>query len=473
MSSAHIRHGQLFGTLALILGFAIWSPTGKLDEFPKYWWDEAFTVEIARTFNELGVFDLTVAPSTPSGIAIALNANGFPLSLPLAMLFRFTDVSVVAARIMMLGWMLAFVGTSYWLFSRYLGHWNTLAGLLLVGSFAPFYANGRTATGDIPGLLFFVLALYAFTRERFLLTGVLTALALVTKTSSFHIAPVAVGMAMLFVYGRKSFRPLALYILGGASIALLWLWLLLPSFSWESLAPAIQFFQNPTHKSSLLSLGLAHPSLLLTQALMLVLGLGALTVFTLRKNPPFPRSLSVTLLCYGVLQTLVYVRSPGWSRYLLPVEFFLLLLLPVVLQRLALVRAPQFPRKITSLTLLAIISLFSLHYQFASDIFPRASRSEASQIIMAELAKDPASTIGFIDDPVTASFIPGNRKYQYVRVGGDTYAGSSLLASPLSKKPTYLVGSLSGDLKDYDSVITTPDLVLWKLRPSVLPEQNN
>ena len=68
----------------LTLFFSLWSPHESFIATPKYWWDEAFTVETARTFSETGRLDFTVAPNTPSDKAIALNANGFPMSI-----FRF------------------------------------------------------------------------------------------------------------------------------------------------------------------------------------------------------------------------------------------------------------------------------------------------------------------------------------------------------------------------------------------------
>lgn len=466
-----VRAAQLFGVCALVIGFAVWSPTGKFDEFPKYWWDESFTVEIARTFNELGVFDLTVAPNTPSGIAIALNANGFPLSFPLALLFRITGVSVAAARIMMLGWLVLLIAASYALGKRYIGHVHTIAGLILVGTFASFYANGRTATGDIPGLFFFILSLITFTRERFFATGILVALALVTKTSSFHVAPIAVGFALIFTYGRRSFRPLMSYILGGLLVALSWLWILLPSFSWEALAPAIAFFQYPTHKPSLLTLAANDPSLLLNNALILVTILSALLIFAFRKQTSLPRALTLTITFYSVLQILVYLRSPGWSRYLLPVEFLLLLFLPFALQEISRHLAPANIRKHIALTLTILIAItFSLHYQFASDIFPRKSRDESVQIINELLSKYPDSTIGFIDDPVTASLIPGDRKYQYLRIGGDTYGGDISYFTNKMISPTYLnlvPSDLNNDYNELDS--PTLDTMLWQKNYSFSP----
>jgi len=464
MHTTHIQRGQLFGVFALLVGFAIWSPTGKLDEFPKYWWDEAFTVETARTFNEIGVFDMTVAPNTPSGIALALNANGFPLSFPLALLFRLTGVSVVAARLMMLGWMILLFGITYYLFKRYIGHDKTIAGLVIVATFASLYANGRTATGDIPGLLLFVLALVTLSREHYFTTGILTALALVTKTSSFHIAPIAIGLAILFSCGRHSAYPLMRYIFGGLCIALFWLWLLLPTFSWQSLSPAVEFFLSPTHKPALFLLVLKNPTILFNQSLLLVAGLSTMTYIALRKQTYFPRRTALALMCYTMLQIIVYLRSPGWSRYLFPVEFLLLLLLPLTLSILVDRYAPVRAQKTLALLLpISIAIIFSLHYQFFSNIFPRKNRDEAVRTITETLHKVPNSTIGFIDDPVTASLIPGDRKYQYIRIGGNTYAGSLSSLTDAENSPTFINSSsnIAGSNR-YMLELRTTEVTLWR-----------
>lgn len=474
MNTLTIQRAQLFGICALLIGFAIWSPTGKFDEFPKYWWDEAFTIEIAQTFNELGVFDLTVAPHKPSNIAIAVNANGFPLSYSLALLFRLTGTSVTAARILMVGWMLLLFFISYFFFKKYLGHEKTLSGLLLIATFASFYANGRTATGDVPGLVFFTLALYALTRKHFFITGILTALALVTKTSSFHVAPIAIGLAIIFSEETGKTHSFVRYIFGGLLVAFFWLWLLLPTLSMDALTPAIDFFKNPTHKPSLISLAFTHPRLLITQSFLLVIGLGAYIIASLRSTSPLPRTLNVALVTYGILQTLVYLRSPGWSRYLLSIEFFLLLILPYAissfLHRISPLRSQKLSAALLPMTLAVI---FSIHYQFASDIFPRKSRDGTVTLIRNELNNNPQSTIGFIDDPVTASLISGNRKYQYIRVGGNTYAGENFSIN--KNLPDYLSGaspSTTDLLLYYDPLISSPDLLLWKLKSSPRAQNN-
>jgi len=446
----------------------VWSPTGTLIEFPKYWWDESFAVEAARTFNEIGKVDITVAPLTPSHIAIVLNSNGFPLSLPLALLYRFTGVSLLATRIMMIVWMLLLFVVLYQFLKRHIGHDFAIRGLLLLACFAPLYGNGRTATGDVPGLLFFVLTLMALSKERYFASGALAGLALVSKTSSYHVAPIAIGLAILYAQGKQGVRPLMRYITGGSLVALFWLWLLLPSFSWSAIAPAMAFFQYPTHKPSIISLAIHNPFVLFNSAFVFVVIAGALLYFGLRKTPPLSKRVTAALTIYALLQTVVYLRSAGWSRYLLSVECLAILLLPLTLARLSQMYVVDHKRNAALVgSLMLIAGVFSIHYQFFSNIFISNSRDGAVATIMETLDATPGSTVGFVNDPITASLIPGDRKYQYLRLGGNTYAGSPDFFINPKTRPTYITYPIDTKLfptlnNAYTLVKKTPEIQIWK-----------
>src|SRR3989338_9134521 len=125
----------------LTLFFSLWSPQESFIATPKYWWDEAFTVETARTFSETGRLDFTVAPNTPSDKAIALNANGFPMRIPLAGVFSVFGVGVTQARIYMIVWIFLVVSLTYLFLKRFFDTPTALLGTLLVATFSSFYAN--------------------------------------------------------------------------------------------------------------------------------------------------------------------------------------------------------------------------------------------------------------------------------------------------------------------------------------------
>ena len=144
---------------------SLWSPKGDFTATPKYWWDESFTIEIARTILETGKIDVTVAPNTPSHSALTVNANGFPLSLPLAGFFHLFGIGLFQARIYMIIWILATVTLLFFFLRDLFGAPLALSGTLLVATFASFYANGRTATGDIQGFFFLITGLWIIVRK--------------------------------------------------------------------------------------------------------------------------------------------------------------------------------------------------------------------------------------------------------------------------------------------------------------------
>ena len=161
-----MKNKSLWILLLGMLFLATWSPTGTFVEFPKYWHDEAFALEQARTFLELGRLDFTVAPYKPSGMAIAMSANGPPLSIPLAGVFSLFGIGLLQARVYMLFWLVAVTIAVYLFLKKTFDTPSAVVGTLLMATFASFYANGRTATGDIPGLFFAVTALYFFVHKQ-------------------------------------------------------------------------------------------------------------------------------------------------------------------------------------------------------------------------------------------------------------------------------------------------------------------
>ncbi|MEK9166359.1 MAG: glycosyltransferase family 39 protein, partial [Patescibacteria group bacterium] len=143
---------------AIALSFSLWSPLGDFIATPKFWRDEAIPFEIARTFSELGKLDVVVAPGQVDGRPYLTHATGFPLTIPLAGVFEVFGGGVRQARIFMIAWILAAIWFLIFFLRTFWGEREAFAGALLISTFAPFYANGRTFTGEIPGFLFLLVS---------------------------------------------------------------------------------------------------------------------------------------------------------------------------------------------------------------------------------------------------------------------------------------------------------------------------
>jgi hypothetical protein len=442
-----------------VLFLSVWSPTGNFVEFPKYWWDEAFSIEQARTLIELGRLDMTIAPNTPSAKAITFSSNGPPLSLPLAGIFSLFGIGIFQARVYMLFWIIATIIAIYIFLKKTFNTQSAIAGTLLVATFASFYANGRTATGDIPGLFFFITALYVFIHKRnYFWSGVLFALTAITKTSVFHMALPAAGIALLYTEGKNFFSPAFRFGLGALIIILAWFALLLPyPYSLSDITPLIEFYRNPTHKLSVLEQFTNNiPAILYSSTIIYFAAITIVILYALWKiknELPSPQRITyLFFVFYAFLQTIVFLRSPGWLRYLIAFEVFALALLYPSLHAIA-------PFKKISSGMIGLLALFQLtHYLFYSDILPRADITPHVTAINQLLEENPGSAIGFVDNPMLAAFIPGSRKYQYIRVGGDTYIGIPFENFPFTSRPVFLEKPADG----YEPIPLADESVIYR-----------
>ena len=434
-----MKNKSLWILLLGMLFLATWSPTGTFVEFPKYWHDEAFALEQARTFLELGRLDFTVAPYKPSGMAIAMSANGPPLSIPLAGVFSLFGIGLLQARVYMLFWLVAVTIAVYLFLKKTFDTPSAVVGTLLMATFASFYANGRTATGDIPGLFFAVTALYFFVhKQQYAWRGIFFALAAVTKTSAFHMALPAAGIALLFFERNRFFLPAIRFGMGALLIICLWFLILLPyPYSFSEFTPLIEFYKNPTHKASLLeqfSGGIPSPLFSSTIGYFSVLASILLLAFfkNRRAIPDTQKRIYVFIAIYAVLQTIVFLRSPGWLRYLVPLEIFILMLLFPALSTLA-------SSKKISYALAGLLIGFQLtHYLFFSNILSRPDSTPHAVVLNQLLNENSGSTIGFVDNLMVSAFIPSSKKFHYIYLGGSTYAGAHPFTLPEEQWPDFM-----------------------------------
>lgn len=425
--------------LLAVLFLATWSPTGTFVEFPKYWHDEAFALEQARTFLELGRLDFTVMPNTPSGMAIALSANGPPVSIPLAGVFYLFGIGILQARIYMLFWLAAVTIAVYLFLKKTFDTSSAVAGTLFMATFASFYANGRTATGDIPGLFFCIIALYFFVhKKQYVWSGIFFALAAVTKTSAFHMALPAAGIAILFFEKKQFLLPAIRFSMGAFLVILLWFLVLLPyPYSFSGFTPLIEFYKNPTHKASLLeqfSGGIPPLFFSSTIGYFSLLALVVLVAFFKNRHAlsDAQKRVYVFVALYAALQAIVFLRSPGWLRYLVALEIFILLLLFPAFSVLA-------PSKKISYLLAGLLALFQgTHYLFFSNMLPRPDITPHAAALNQLLDDNPGSTIGFVDNLMVSALIPSSRKFHYIYIGGSTYAGTHPLALPQKEWPDFM-----------------------------------
>lgn len=434
----------LCGLSVLALLFATWSPLDSFVATPKFWRDEAIPFEIARTFVELGSLDVVVTPGDVDGRPYLTHATGFPVTIPLAGVFAIFGISVEHARLYMIGWILATLFVTFFVARSFFGMPSAILASLLLATFAPFYANGRTMTGEIPGFLFLLVGLYfLYKRNSLVVGGVYVALAAVSKPSMYLLIIPVLGVEFFVQYTSRCIPKLIQIGLGTLPIMLLWIFLIVPTpFSQMHWSSMIELYRHPFNEESLLSkMPGAFIRTVFHTTILYIFLLASIVIYG-AKHHAFvsagERFFRFSWL-FGIASGVYYLRSPGWLRYLLGIELLLLILLPVALF-IILRRSRAMPVLIVWLLVLVQAVIF---FSF-SDIRSSTSSLEAAAFLAHELDVHPGATVGVVYDPPVAALVDPWRKYQIATIGGKETYGTHPLSLKTHMLPTYIIGYTEG-----------------------------
>ncbi|MFQ3633985.1 ArnT family glycosyltransferase, partial [Roseiflexus sp.] len=175
------------GLFVLLLLAGLWNLEG-----PEFWWDEGWTLSVARTFVERGHYGrLLDGQLAPNG----LEASPI-VTLPIALSFQIFGVGLWQGRLVSLICAAAAVALIFLLAARAYNNtvaWGTVGVLLLLSAHPQLNALliGRQVLGEMPMLLFLTggyLCLDAALRNRVLWivpASVLWSLALMAKAQTF------------------------------------------------------------------------------------------------------------------------------------------------------------------------------------------------------------------------------------------------------------------------------------------------
>ncbi len=433
---------QRFGLgaiLVITVVFAFYSPSGSIVSTPSFWRDEAIPFEISRTFIELGKLDVVVAPGVVDGRPYLTHASGFPLTVPLAGFMSVLGIGVLQARVFMIIWVIATIVLLFFILREFLGFQAATAGALLVATFASFYANGRTMTGEIPGLFFLLLALlFLYRYGNYYLGGFLLALCAVTKPSMYLLVFPVVTLEFLFFQRPQPIRYLWRVAVGALPVILLWIWIILPHpFTYESWQDLFYLYRNPFHSHTVLT---EFPKFLIpfllhstTLYFSLLAGVIASAWYFGAYKGSTHRLLGFVFF-YAAASVVYFLRSPGWFRFLLASQVLILsVAYPALVHWSRKMRIPSVA------VVFCLVALQVVQYFFLSNI-PSGSKSpETGDFINTRLLTTSTSTVGFIYMPSVAPLIPSHRRYQVSTIGGDQEYGRNPLALPEKDLPTYIM----------------------------------
>jgi hypothetical protein len=134
----------------------------NLEGFPPLWWDEGWTLTVARNWVERGHYGrLLAGEPTPSGLEAA-----FPITALVGLSFHLLGVGIWQGRLIGLVFMVGALGMMYYLALRLYDHRVAISTLGVVLLMSPHPAThplymGRQVLAEIPAV-FYLLAGYAF-----------------------------------------------------------------------------------------------------------------------------------------------------------------------------------------------------------------------------------------------------------------------------------------------------------------------
>ncbi|KKW43420.1 MAG: hypothetical protein UY97_C0007G0014 [Parcubacteria group bacterium GW2011_GWB1_57_6] len=390
-----------------------------LFDSPETWMDEGLIIQSAVGLLHTGEAALPVAPGIfePAWYI----TTGFPLTLPLAAAFAFFGVSLEAARLVMLAFLLCFYAVLFLYARRAIGGTAAWFGFFLLVFFAPIYGNGRNVLGEIPGLLFMLLAflplLYGgeLTRTKVLCIGAGAGLAVATKPIFILFLPALLVTALLH---RREFSLRTAFPFGALGVAVpLIVWFFL-QFDGVGISQVLAIYANP-HAVDIKSAIAANVHRLFAEGqplyffMALVAWCASYAVRRIRREAvSFAEE---SLLFFSVFVAFAYLRTAGYYRYFFPAQIFVLLYLPQSVLYLARGRARMVSLAVIAcLCGLVLFQAYETAFRSWTAVHYNSTRTETLARYVAGL---PAKAKIFVyQAPEAVPFLSGRAVYQYAEI---------------------------------------------------------
>lgn len=412
--------------IAVVIGvsFAFY----RLSEAPGIWYDEGFYTQVAMNFAERGAEGLQVAPG--EFISAKDVTVGYPLLAPVALSYKLFGVGVLSGRVVMALFIIAFLAAAYafarMLYGPRLAAWS----VLLLATFPQLYGNGKSVLGEVPGMLFVLLALCSvFYLERsaykkifpYIALGLTTGLAVATKPI-FILLPVA--LVITFIIRRRHITVHLVGVAWGAAafLAIVGVWIYLQFGTGDSLSFVLNYYLNPYDVSIGTTL-VQNLRLFVTEAVpTYVAGLFALWGLSIgirKRAGQFVPTAEIAALVFGLCVIAAFLRLPGWYRYFFPAALIAMLPLPYAAVSIfaALSARLRLLGKIAwlpyaALALLCLVQLYALIGHSYVAQYYGGHRTRDLTAYIATLPKDASYFI--YNSPEVAVLLPSRNYYQFL-----------------------------------------------------------
>lgn len=449
---------------AILIVIVVSIPT--LTTNPHLWVDEAKSIELARNFSNYGKLNIQTAPNEFTEFPQILQSTGYPVTMPLALIFKVFGYGLAQARLYMLFWMAIFLIASFIFLRKLFGDGEAVLALFLAISFASFYDSGRTVVGEIPGFVFLILGLYFWlSRDSYYLSGLWFGLAVVTKPSVFGlIIPV---IALLFLLERETGFLKKIFKIGVGMVpaAVAWIFLVLDKpFSKAVWMSIISLYRNPYGEGSIWQnvinnlLNARYSSTLIYFGLLFLVIILARKFIDSRKIKYFFNF----VIIYSVLAFIYYLRSPGWLRYILIADFLILFsLFPSFSLLISRIKTFIPGLKLSSRWLSAglvilLIAVQFVHFFTAAQIFYSDTAIKVSGFLNKEFTNE---TIGLINSLDVSVLLDTEKRFQIIEMTGIPIMGKNPLS--LEALPEIIVFSAGEKLSDAEKTVLENEYAVY------------
>jgi len=414
------------------------------------WFDEGINLGVAKSWVEQGVFSLQTGPEEFVGDRALLITTNYPLLFFVAASFKIFGVGLWQAKIVMIIFLLIFAWLFWQLTKKHYGKNCAWASLALLIAFLPLYGNGKSALGEVPGLVYFLGGLLMFDKKKswqIFLAGLLFGLGAATKSIYLlFIFSVFAGEVFIAVRNKKIDYRRVWLLAGGAALPLLvWIYTLAPdNFTPAYLQKTLSLYGNPYKTTNVIFANLFR---FISESTPLHFAL-LFCAFVFAKAIKKFRYLSQTeavLLVFAVLNFIFYLKTAGWYRYLFPAHLMLFVLFPAALFKIGdEFCANNYLKKYGAVAIIAILFLaqsVNLFLNIKNPLYynsqPREFAEEANKIMPAD--KD----VLILNYPEVAFMLKSERVWMYLPTSPHLTVGTDLFQK--ADYPDYIVSDSWND----------------------------
>lgn len=439
-----IRMLALFAGIIFFAASALWG----FPDSPSPWFDQGVNLGIAKTFVEDGIYSLRLAPGQYVENRPLMISTNYPMLGWIILAFKLFGIGLAQGQVVMILTLIMYLVISSIIIYRWYGAKYVPWSIALAATFLPFYGHGMSGgLGEVAGLVYFLIALLLLKKKKLVhifLCGVFLGLCAATKV--FYLSVLgAVGLSeIVLVFKQKQipWKRWGLLALGAALPLLLWLRTLLPDgFTSEGIQTALAYYKNPYNVEHVVGANILR---FITETTPLHFALLAGTYFIMviaaaRKNLVRQSEFIITL--FFVLNTIFFVRTIGWYRYLFPAHLLALTFFPVAISRVAELVQRATLRTVGVPAILALLIVVQgIHLSL--ERFGRIYYNPAPREFAAELDRDlPGADIFIVDHPELWFLMENKNARQFLHMNPYVAFGEDVLAT--GNLPQYIVSGES------------------------------